>query len=180
MRWNIDTGHSAVEFGVKHLGIATVRGRFLKFTGQVETDAEGVPQQVDVAIDAASLDTNQPDRDTHLRSPDFFDVATYPTISYRSRAVRPVGDHAFEIDGSLTLHGVTKPVRFTATTEPSVQDPWGNRRVAGRATGTLSRKEWGLTWNSVLETGGLLVGDEIRFTLEVEVVAQRAAAVAAA
>jgi polyisoprenoid-binding protein YceI len=107
-------------------------------------------------------------------------VQAYPAITYESTAVRPTGKGAYEIDGNLTLHGVTKPVRFTATVEPAVKDPWGNQRVAGRATGTLSRKDFGLTWNSVLETGGLLVGDEIRFTLEVEVVAAQQAAAAAA
>lgn len=178
MRWNIDAGHSAIEFGVKHLGISTTRGRFQKFSGHVEVDAEGVPQQVQVRIEAASVDTNMADRDKHLRSPDFFDVGLHPAITYRSSAVRPAGPNTYEIDGELTLRGVTKAVRFTATVEPAMVDPWGNERVAGRATGKLSRKDWGLTWNSVLETGGLLVSDEVKFTLEVEVVAERAAVAA--
>ena len=178
MQWNIDAGHSAVEFGVKHLGISTTRGRFQKFSGHVETDAGGVPRQLEVTSDPASVDTNLTDRDKHLRSPDFFDVGLHPSIFYRSSAIRAVGPNTFEIDGELTLHGVTKPVRFAATTEPAMVDPWGNRRVAGRATGRLSRKDWGLTWNSVLDTGGLLVSDEVWFTLEVEIVAERAAAAA--
>lgn len=178
MRWNIDAGHSAVEFGVKHLGISTTRGRFQKFSGHVETDAAGVPQQLEVTIDAASVDTNLADRDTHLRSPDFFDVGLHPTIVYHSAAVRPAGPSTYEVDGELTLRGVTKPVRLTATVAPSMIDPWGNRRVAGRATGKLNRKEWNLTWNSVLETGGLLVSDEVQFTLDVEIVAERAAVAA--
>jgi polyisoprenoid-binding protein YceI len=178
MRWNIDAGHSAIEFGVKHLGISTTRGRFQKFSGHVETDAAGVPQQLEVRIDAASVDTNLTDRDKHLRSPDFFDVGLHPAITYRSSAVRRAGPNAYEIDGELTLRGVTKPVRFTATVEPAMVDPWGNQRVAGRATGKLNRKDWGLTWNSVLETGGLLVSDEVKFSLEVEVVAERAAVAA--
>ncbi len=178
MKWNIDPGHSGIEFGVKHLGIATVRGRFLKFGGVVEADAAGQPKRLEVTIDPASVDTNQAERDAHLRSPDFFDVAAHPTMTYRSTGIRPSGPHTFEIDGELTLRGVTKPVRFTASVEPAVADPWGNQRIAGQASGTISRKEWGLTWNSVLEAGGFLVGDEVRFSLEVEVVAERAAAAA--
>ena len=178
MKWNIDPGHSAIEFGVKHLGISTTKGRFLKFDGSIEADAEGTPQRLEVAIDPASVDTNLSDRDNHLRSPDFFDVAGHPTMTYRSTAIRASGASRYEIDGELTLRGVTKPVRFTASVEPALVDPWGNRRIAGHATGVLSRKDWGLTWNSVLETGGLLVSDEVKFSLDVEVVAERAAAAA--
>jgi len=178
MKWNIDSGHSAIEFGVKHLGISTTKGRFLKFSGVVEADAAGQPQRLEVTIDPASVDTNQAERDAHLRSPDFFDVVGHPAMTYRSTGIRPSGPHMFEIDGELTLRGVTKPVRFAASVQPAVVDPWGNQRIAGRANGTLSRKEWGLTWNSLLETGGLLVSDDVRFSLEVEVVAERAAAAA--
>lgn len=178
MKWNIDAGHSAIEFGVKHLGISTTKGRFLSFGGSIETDAAGVPQRLAVTIDPATVSTNLADRDNHLRSPDFFDVAGHPTMTYTSTAIRQAGPGTYEIDGELTLRGVTKPVRFRAAVEPAMVDPWGNRRIAGHATGVLNRKDWGLTWNSVLETGGLLVSDEVKFSLDVEVVAERAAVAA--
>jgi len=178
MRWNIDAGHSAVEFGVRHLGISTVKGRFQKFEGAVETDAAGVPTGIAVTIDTASIDTNVADRDAHLRSPDFFSAAEYPTIAYRSTAVRSLGGEAYEIAGELTMRGVSRPVTFRAAAGAAVLDPWGNRRIAGEATGKLNRKEWGLTWNQVLEAGGLMVGEDVKFTLDIEVVAERAAAAA--
>lgn len=179
MKWTIDPQHSAIEFGVKHLGIATVRGRFTTFSGQLETASGGAPQALAVEIDAASIDTNAADRDTHLRSADFLDAARHPTLTFRSTAIRPAGEQRYDVEGDLTLRDVTKPVQFTVTTEPTVVDPWGGRRIAGRATGALSRKAWGLTWNSVLEAGGLLVGDEVRFTLDVQLVAEQKAAAAA-
>lgn len=178
MRWDIDAGHSAVEFGVRHLGISTVKGRFQKFGGAVETDAAGVPTGIAVTIDAASIDTNVAERDAHLRSPDFFAAAEYPTIAYRSTAVRPLGGEAYEIEGELTMRGVSRPVTFRAEAGAAVTDPWGNRRLAGQATGKLNRKDWGLTYNQVLEAGGLLVGEDVKFSLEIEVVAERAAAAA--
>src|ERR1700682_895756 len=135
MRWNIDTTHSAVEFGVKHLGISTVKGRFQKFEGFVDADEVGTPVALDVTIDAASIDTNQPDRDKHLRSPDFFDSEAFPTISFRSTAVKRVADEEYEIAGQLTMHGVSRPVTFKAETQPVVKSPWGDRRTAGVASG---------------------------------------------
>lgn len=175
MRWNIDPTHSVVEFGVKHLGIATVKGRFRTFKGAIETDAAGAPRSLEVSIDAASIDTNVADRDAHLRSGDFLDVERYPEISYRSTSVSPMGGGQYRIDGELTMRGVTRPVTFTAEVDQVVTDPWGNRRIAGRASGKLNRKEWGLTWSQLLETGSLVVGEEVKFTLEVEAVAEAAA-----
>ena len=177
MRWNIDAGHSAIEFGVKHLGISSTKGRFQKFSGAVETDSTGAPTGLDVTIDVASIDTNLADRDTHLRSADFFDTEKHPAMTYRSISVRPA-TNGYEVLGDLTLRGISRPVTFHVQAEAAVTDPWGNQRIAGQATGKLSRKEWGLTWNKVLEAGGLLVGDEVRFNLDIELVAERAAAAA--
>jgi len=177
MRWNIDAAHSAVEFGVKHLGISTTKGRFQKFSGAVEGDTTGTPVGLDVTIHVASIDTNSPDRDAHLRSADFFEVEKYPTITYRSTSVRPV-TNGYEVLGDLTMRGVSKPVPFHIEAEPAVTDPWGNERIAGHAVGKISRKEWGLTWNKILEAGGLMVSDEVKFTLDVELVAERAAVAA--
>lgn len=179
MQWNIDAAHSAIEFGVKHLGISTTKGRFQAFQGIVRTAPDGALRALEVAIDAASINTNVADRDAHLKSADFFNVQRFPGITYRSTAVTPNPDGTYRIEGDLTMRGVTRPVSFTAEVEQPVTDPWGNRRIAGRATGKLNRKEWGLTWNQLLETGGLVVGEEVRFNLDIEVVAEAAAAEAA-
>ncbi len=171
MRWNIDAGHSTIEFGVKHLGISTVRGRFGKFEGHVDTDERGNPKAAEVVIDAASIDTNQPERDQHLKAPDFFDVEQYPTITFRSTSVKRGTDGQFEVVGQLTMHDVTRPVTFTGEVHPAIKDPWGNQRIAAQATGQLNRKDFGLAWSQLLETGAFVVGEDVRFTLEVEVVA---------
>ncbi len=171
--WSIDPAHSNVEFSVRHLMIATVRGRFADVAGTVKLDeASPAKSSVDVRIQAASIDTRAEQRDNHLRSPDFFDVARYPTITFTSRTVEPKGDDQLKVTGDLTMHGVTKPVTLSATKEGSARDPWGNDRVAFSATAKLDRKEFGLTWNQALETGGVMVGDEIKITLDVELVRQ--------
>lgn len=170
MRLNFDTAHSTVEFGVKHLGIATVKGRFRKFDGFAEATEAGVPTSLEVTIDAASIDTNQSDRDKHLRSADFFDVEQFPAITFRSTSVKPVGDQEYEIAGQLTMRGVSRPVSFKAETHAAVKSPWGDRRRAGVASGKLNRKEWGLVWNQLLEAGGLAVGEDVRFNLEIELI----------
>jgi polyisoprenoid-binding protein YceI len=178
MLWNIDPTHTEVGFSVRHLGISNVRGRFQKFEGTVETDGAGAPTAIAVTIDASSIDTNVADRDHHLRSPDFLDVASHPTITFQSRRIAQRGEREFEVSGDLTVHGVTRAVSFQVEGEGSLTDPWGNRRIAATAKGKLNRKDFGLVWNQLLETGGLLVGDDVKFALEVELVA--AADVAAA
>jgi len=179
MKWNIDTTHSAIEFGVRHLGISTVKGRFQQFEGTVETDERGAPVAVDVTIQAASIDTGVADRDNHLRSPDFFDVAANPLITFRSSAVRPVSGDEVEITGDLAMHGQTRRFSFRAEFGGAITDPWGGRRVAGQATGKLNRKDWGLGWNQLLEAGSLLVGEDVKFTLEIEALGAQAPAAAA-
>ena len=176
MQWTIDPAHSSIEFSVRHLGIATVRGRFTKFTGGAELDVRGRLQTIAATIDAASIDTGVAPRDTHLRSADFFDVARFPTITFRSTAIAPRADGTLDLTGDLTMRGETKPVRFALEASAPIRDPWGNPRAAASATGTLSRKAWGLTWNQVLELGGVAVADEIRFTLDIQAVAAQAAA----
>jgi polyisoprenoid-binding protein YceI len=179
MLWNIDPTHTEIGFSVRHLGISNVRGRFQKFEGTVETDAAGAPTAVSVSIDAASVDTNVVDRDNHLRSADFLDVANHPAITYRSRKISRLSDREFDVSGDLTIHGVTRTVSFRIEAETPMKDPWGYRRVAATAAGKLNRKEFGLGWNQLLEAGGFVVGDEVKFNLEVEVVAAAAAAAAA-
>lgn len=171
MQWNLDPTHTTIEFSVKHLGIATVRGRFRTFQAAAQTAADGTLTKIEATIDAASIDTGVEQRDGHLRSPDFFDVAKYPEIRFVSTGIKPNGPNESVITGNLTLHGVTNPVTFTLERSGVTKDPWGNRRVAATATGKLQRKDWGLTWNQTLELGGVLVSDEVKFTLEVQVVA---------
>ncbi len=171
--WNIDPAHSNVEFSVRHLMIATVRGRFADVQGAVTIDEdEPSRSNVDVTIKATSIDTRSEQRDTHLRSADFFDVEKYPEITFRSRKIEPRGDGEYKVTGDLTMHGVTKPVTLSATEEGRARDPWGNDRIAFSATAKLDRKEFGLQWNQALETGGVMVGDEIKISLDVELVRQ--------
>ena len=141
MQWTIDPTHSEIGFGVRHLGISTVRGRFQKFTGIVETKAAGTPTAVEVTIEAGSIDTNVADRDAHLRSPDFLDVATHPSITFRSTKITELGRNEYDISGDLTIRGVTRPVSFKAEVEAPVKDPWGNRRVAAVASGKIKFRE---------------------------------------
>ena len=177
MQWNIDSTHSSIEFGVKHMGISTVRGRFREFSGSVDLDEDGVLRGVDATIAAPSIDTGVGQRDDHLRSPDFFDVARFPTITFQSTRVERVGEGRYRVTGDLTMHGHTHPVTFEVEVAEPVKDPWGNQRVAASVSGKLNRKDWGLTWNQVLELGALVVGEDVTFTFDVEAVAPQPAAV---
>jgi polyisoprenoid-binding protein YceI len=166
--WNLDATHSTTGFAVKHLVISTVRGDFKKFTGAVQLDDKDVTRStVEATIDAASIETGVADRDGHLKSPDFFDVAKYPTITFKSTKVARAGQGALAVTGDLTLHGVTKPVTLAVTTSQEVKGMFGETRRAFAATTKISRKEFGLTWNKLVEAGPA-VGDEIAVTLDLE------------
>lgn len=171
--WAIDAGHSNVEFAVKHLMIATVKGRFAAVSGTVQLD-EQEPERSEVAvtIEAASIDTRQPDRDAHLRSADFFDAEHHLAITFKSSRVTREGDGEFRIDGDLSIRGVTRPVTLRATEEGRGRDPWGGERLGFSAAAKINRRDFGLTWNQLLETGGFAVGDEVKITLDVELVKQ--------
>ena len=171
MSLNLDTTHSSVEFSVRHMGLATVRGRFEDFTVDAEVNEQGEPTRVKAVIDAASINTGTADRDAHLRSADFFDVENYPSITFESTSIERRGDK-YVIEGDLTMRGVTKPASFEAEVSDFVKDPWGNPRLAAEATGKINRTDWGLTWNQVLEAGSLLVSEAVRFTLNVQLVKQ--------
>ncbi len=166
----IDAGHSQVIFKVKHLAISTVTGRFDTFEGTYKLDSEDISNSsVETVIKAASINTNETDRDDHLRSNDFLDVEKYPNITFKSKSIKKGKGNEFQIVGDLTIHGVTKEVTLDATFEGHVaSDPWGKERTAFIADTKISRKDYGMTWNKVLEAGGLVVGDEIKITLEVE------------
>ena len=170
--WAVDASHSNVEFAVKHLMIATVRGRFYDVTGTVELDPEDPAKSaIDVTINAVSIDTRQDQRDGHLRSADFFDVANFPVLAFKSTRIRRDGDD-FLVDGDLTIRGVTKPVTLRATEEGRTRDPWGGERIGFSASSKINRRDFGLTWNQVLEAGGFAVGDEVKITVDVELVKQ--------
>jgi len=173
--WQLDPAHTHVEFSVKHLMLARVKGRFAGVTGTVEMGADPSASTVDVVIGAASIDTREAKRDAHLRSADFFDVERFPTIAFRSRDVRPTGAGDFSVVGDLTIRDVTREVTLEVTDEGRGTDPWGGERAGFSATAEIDRRDFGLTWNQALEAGGVLVGNEIRISLEVELVKQAAA-----
>jgi polyisoprenoid-binding protein YceI len=165
--WTADLAHSSVEFAVKHLVISTVKGRFAKYAASITT-LDGVLTGITAEIDPASIDTGIDQRDVHLRSPDFFDIEKFPTMSFVSGEIIAKGDGEYTVHGTLSMRGETKPVTFQVEVEGGeIKDPWGNRRVGATATGKLSRKEWGLIWNQALEFGGMAVSDEVKFTFNI-------------
>lgn len=168
--WNIDPVHSHAEFKVKHLMISNVKGQFTRLKGVLKLDENNVENsRVEATIEAASINTREEQRDTHLKSADFFDVEKYPELSFRSTRVSRVADEELAVAGDLTIHGVTRNVVFNVEgPTPATKDPWGNTRRGLSATTKISRKDFGLTWNAALEAGGVMVGDEVTITLEVE------------
>jgi len=170
--WNIDSDHSNIEFKVRHLMVSNVKGTFGKVQGVVDIDDKNIAlSKVHVTIDTDSITTGVVKRDEHLKSADFFDVAKYPTMTFVSTKVAKNGKNRLVVSGNLTLHGVTRPVLLDLE-GPSAdsKDPWGNTRRGVSATARINRKDFGLTWNKALETGGVVVGDEISISLEVEMV----------
>ncbi len=168
--WNIDPVHSVAEFKVKHMMITNVKGQFTGVKGTLTLDENDLlNSHVEATIDATSINTRDADRDTHLKSADFFDVEKFPTLSFKSTNVARSQDDELTVTGDLTIHGVTKSVTFAieGPTAPG-KDPWGNTRIGVEATTKINRKEFGLTWNAALETGGILVGEDVTITLDVE------------
>jgi len=170
--WNIDPVHSVAEFKVKHMMISNVKGQFTSVSGLLALDEDDLANSsVEASIEAASINTRDAQRDAHLKSPDFFDVEKFPTLSFKSSRVQRTGDGELAVKGDLTIHGVTRPVAFAVEgPTTAAKDPWGNTRVGLSATTKINRKDFGLTWNAALETGGILVGDEVTITLDVEFV----------
>lgn len=169
--WTIDAAHSNVEFAVRHLMISTVRGRFSDVKGTVVASDDSFKDAgVDIAIGVASVDTRQADRDTHLRSADFFEVEKYPAMTFKSTRVEPQGDDTLRVVGQLTIRDTSKEVVLNVTSEGRGKDPWGGERAGFSATAKINRRDFGLTWNQVLEAGGFAVGDEIKISIDVELV----------
>jgi polyisoprenoid-binding protein YceI len=169
--WTIDPAHSDVSFSVRHLMVSKVRGSFTKFEGALQVPENALDSTVEVTIDMSSIDTRDPNRDAHLRSPDFFETVSYPTMTYRSTAIRPDGGD-FAIDGELTLHGVTKPVTLKVEYNGVSGDPWGGTRVGFSAETEISRSDFGVDIAMPLDGGGVVVGDKVKVNLEIEAVLQ--------
>jgi len=168
--WNIDPVHTTAEFKVKHMMISNVKGQFAAVTGVLTLDEGDVTNsRVEASIEAASINTHDADRDAHLKSADFFDVAKFPTLSFASTRVTPAGEGELAAEGDLTIRGVTRKVVFSVEgLSAPATDPWGNIRIGLSATTKINRKDFGLTWNAALELGGVLVGDEVTITLDVQ------------
>ena len=170
MSWTIDSAHSQISFSVRHLMISNVHGRFEKFTGEVDfNEADPTRSSVNVQIEAESINTREPQRDGHLRSPDFFDAANFPAITFKSTRVEKVNDNHGRIFGELTLHGVTHEVVLD-TEYAGQSNMWGKTSAGFSASTKINRKNWGLNWNQTLEAGGILVGDDIKINIDLEIV----------
>jgi polyisoprenoid-binding protein YceI len=170
--WNIDPVHSTVQFKVKHMMVSNVKGEFTNLTGKLDlSDADVSQSCVEATIDAASIDTRDPQRDAHVKSADFLDVETFPSITFRSRHISKETSERLAVEGDLTIHGTThRVVLDVEELSAPTKDPWGAMRIGMSATTRISRRDFGLTWNTALEAGGVLVGDEIYITLDVEFV----------
>jgi polyisoprenoid-binding protein YceI len=167
-RYDVDPDHSIVEFKVAHMVISKTTGQFKDYTGFIEMDPDaGTVKAIEATIKTASVTTNQEKRDTHLRNPDFFDVATYPTMVYKMKSYKKSGD-GYTAIGDLTLRGVTKEMTLTGNLNGVTKDPWGNTRAGFTAEGKVNRKDFGMVWNNTLDGGGLIVGDEVLIKLDVE------------
>jgi len=171
--WHIDPAHSSVEFQIKHMMIATVKGRFTDFEGDIVAAPDIADSRVRGVVRTASVDTNEPTRDAHLRSADFFDAERYPEITFASTQISPLGGPRFRVVGDLTIKETTREIALECTVEGSERDPWGNDRIGLRARGAIDRKDFGLTWQTLLESGGFMVGDEAKIVIEVSAVRER-------
>ena len=175
--WQIDPAHSAAHFSVRHLMISNVRGEFSKLSGKVILDSADLTRSsVEVSLETASINTREPQRDEHLRSADFLDVANHPVMTFRSERIEAAGPEHFKLTGELTIRGITQKVTFDVEgPTPAVKDPWGNVRAGITATAKINRKDFGLVWNALVEGGGVMVGDEVKITIEAELLQKTAA-----
>lgn len=167
--WQVDPAHSQVGFEVDHMMISTVRGNFGTFTGTAETNASGTLTRLAGSVSIASVDTDDAKRDGHLQSGDFFDAATFPEMTFSSTKITPADSGGYQVTGDLTIRGTTRPVTLAvAPLKGPVQDAWGNTKVGTKATATINRQDFGVTWNKSLDAGGVVVGDDVRITLDLQ------------
>ncbi|WHY87074.1 YceI family protein [Neobacillus novalis] len=168
-KWNVDTAHSSVDFSIRHMMVSKVRGTFHNFEASIEADLDDLTTaSIEFSVDVNSVDTRNEERDNHLRSADFFDVENNPKMTFKSTKIIKKSPGEYEITGDLTIRGTTNPETFSLTYEGSGKDPWGNVKAGFEAHGSISRSEYGLKWNAALETGGVLVADQVQITLEVQ------------
>ncbi|AZV62152.1 YceI family protein [Peribacillus frigoritolerans] len=168
-KWIVDPTHSAIEFSVKHMMIAKVKGSFNKFEASILANPSDLTTaEIDFTVDVASIDTRNADRDNHLRSADFFDVEKNPTLTFKSTKIVKTDEDEYDVTGNVTLNGVTKEETFSITFEGQGKDPWGNEKAGFSGKGKVKRSDYGLTYNAALETGGVLIGDQITLTIEIE------------
>ncbi|MEJ9228584.1 YceI family protein [Peribacillus butanolivorans] len=168
-KWAIDPTHSTIEFSVKHMMIAKVKGSFNKFEANISANPSDLTTaEIDFTVDVASIDTRNADRDNHLRSADFFDVEKNPTLTFKSTKIVKTGDDEYDVTGDVTLNGFTNEETFAITFEGQGKDPWGNEKAGFSGKGKVKRSDYGLTYNAALETGGVLIGDQITLTIEIE------------
>lgn len=168
-KWALDPSHSSVDFSVKHMMFATVKGSFNEYSATIEADPNDLTTaNIEFNVVLGSVDTNSEDRDNHLRSADFFDVENHPTMTFKATNIVKTDDNEYDVTGDLTLHGVTNSETFAVTFGGSGKDPWGNEKAGFSVEGKIKRSDYGLTWNAALETGGVLVGDQIKISLEIQ------------
>jgi polyisoprenoid-binding protein YceI len=168
--WSVDPSHSTVGFSVKHLGIATVRGKFEQFEGKLEIGEDSA--RASGSVQTASINTNDAGRDEHLRSADFFGAEANPELTFESTEIRTLDEDTFEVEGNLSMNGVTNPVKLTAVVQGTETDPWGNERVGLEVIGQLNRGDWNMSFNQALGSGNLLVGEKVKLELDISAVKQ--------
>jgi polyisoprenoid-binding protein YceI len=168
-KWAVDTAHSSIDFSVKHMMVSRTKGTFHNFEASVEADPSDLTTaNIEVAIDLDSIDTRNNDRDNHLKSADFFDVENYPKITFKSTDIKKTDDGEYDVTGDMTIHGTTKPVTLNVEFEGQGKDPWGNEVAGFSGEGKIKRSDFGLTYNAALETGGVLIGDDVKISIQIE------------
>jgi polyisoprenoid-binding protein YceI len=168
-KWVVDQAHSGIDFSVKHMMISTVKGSFNNFEALIEANPEDLTTaNIEFKIDIASIDTHNNDRDAHLRSADLFEIEKYPNIMFKTTKIVKTDDNEYDVIGDVSMHGITRPETFKATFEGQGKDPWGNEKVGFSAEGKLKRSDFGITYNAALETGGVLIGDQVKLSILIE------------
>lgn len=168
-QWAVDATHSSIDFSIRHMMVSNVKGTFHAFSAEINADTEDLTTaDIQFTIDLASIDTRNTDRDNHLRTSDFFDIEQFPQLTFVATNIVNTGGQDYDVTGDLTLHGVTRSEKFAVTYEGSGKDPWGNLKVGFSGKGSINRSDYGLTYNAVLETGGIMVGDQVKISLEIQ------------
>jgi polyisoprenoid-binding protein YceI len=167
--WALDTTHSSIDFSIRHMMVSNVKGSFNSFSAAIEADPTDLTTaDIQFTIDLESVDTRNADRDNHLRTADFFDIEKYPQLTFVATSIVKTGENEYNVTGDLSLHGVTRSEKFAVTFEGAGKDPWGNEKAGFSGKGSINRSDYGLTWNAALETGGILVGDQVKISLEIQ------------